>query len=119
MSVMLETSVGDIVIDLFWEKCRQACINFIKLCKIKYYNGATFVELIKYRLGKVSVPGKKPTTIFEYNINANVRITQGEQNKFFRDEIQQDFKIKRKGLIGTANLGPHLNTSDVDYLDLT
>ena len=37
----------------------------------------------------------------------------GENNRFFKDEIQTDFKIKKKGLVGTANLGPNLNHSDV------
>ena len=38
MSVLLETSVGDIVIDLFIDECPKTCINFLKLCKVKYYN---------------------------------------------------------------------------------
>ncbi|KAL2798549.1 cyclophilin-like domain-containing protein [Aspergillus keveii] len=38
MSVLLETSLGDIVIDLLVEESPKACENFVKLCKIKYYN---------------------------------------------------------------------------------
>lgn len=38
MSVLLETSLGDIVIDLEVESCPKTCENFIKLCKIYYYN---------------------------------------------------------------------------------
>ncbi|KAM5482703.1 Peptidyl-prolyl cis-trans isomerase-like 4 [Microsporum audouinii] len=38
MSVLLETSLGDIVIDLLTESSPAACENFLKLCKIKYYN---------------------------------------------------------------------------------
>ncbi|GAB0134167.1 Peptidyl-prolyl cis-trans isomerase cyp10 [Epichloe bromicola] len=38
MSVLLETSLGDIVIDLLVEHAPKLCENFIKLCKIKYYN---------------------------------------------------------------------------------
>lgn len=33
MSVLLETSKGDIVIDLFCNECPVACKNFLKLCK--------------------------------------------------------------------------------------
>lgn len=33
MAVLLETSRGDIVIDLFVEDCPLACRNFLKLCK--------------------------------------------------------------------------------------
>jgi peptidyl-prolyl cis-trans isomerase-like 4 len=42
MSVLLETSVGDIVIDLHVKEAPKACLNFIKLCKIKYYTGCMF-----------------------------------------------------------------------------
>ena len=32
MSVLIETSMGDIVIDLFTDLCPNACKNFLKLC---------------------------------------------------------------------------------------
>ncbi|KAK7728543.1 Peptidyl-prolyl cis-trans isomerase-like 4 [Botryosphaeria dothidea] len=40
MSVLLETSVGDIVIDLLVSEAPKCCENFLKLCKIKYFNYA-------------------------------------------------------------------------------
>lgn len=38
MSLLLETSLGDIVIDLEDEACPRTCENFLKLCKAYYYN---------------------------------------------------------------------------------
>ena len=40
MSVIIETSVGDLVIDLLVDNTpvSKVCENFLKLCKIKYYN---------------------------------------------------------------------------------
>lgn len=38
MSVLLETSAGDIVIDLLVDYAPKECENFLKLCKVKYYN---------------------------------------------------------------------------------
>lgn len=38
MSVLLETSMGDLVIDLYVDKVPKNCLNFLKLCKLKYYN---------------------------------------------------------------------------------
>ncbi|KAJ5096301.1 Nucleotide-binding alpha-beta plait [Penicillium alfredii] len=38
MSALLETSLGDIVIDLLVDESPKACQNFLKLCKTKYYN---------------------------------------------------------------------------------
>lgn len=40
MSVLLETSAGDITVDLFTADAPKSCENFLKLCKIKYYNYA-------------------------------------------------------------------------------
>ena len=42
MSVLLETSLGEIVIDLYTEKAPKTCQNFLKLCKTKYYNFSPF-----------------------------------------------------------------------------
>lgn len=47
MSVLLETSLGDIVIDLYVKKCPKTCENFIKLCKTKYYNFCLFHNVQK------------------------------------------------------------------------
>lgn len=33
MAVLLETSKGDLVIDLFVDDCRNGAKNFLKLCK--------------------------------------------------------------------------------------
>ena len=33
MAVLLETSKGDLVVDLFTDDCPQAATNFLKLCK--------------------------------------------------------------------------------------
>jgi peptidyl-prolyl cis-trans isomerase-like 4 len=42
MSVLFETSVGDIIIDLETELCPKTCENFLKLCKVYYYNMNAF-----------------------------------------------------------------------------
>lgn len=39
MAVLLETSIGDLVIDLYTEDSPNFASTFIKLCKIKYYHG--------------------------------------------------------------------------------
>lgn len=42
MSVIIETSVGEITIDLMVDVAPIACKNFLKLCKMKYYNNCIF-----------------------------------------------------------------------------
>ena len=38
MAVIIETSMGELTIDLHTDLCPMATKNFLKLCKIKYYN---------------------------------------------------------------------------------
>lgn len=38
MSVVIETTLGDLTVDLFLTERPMACLNFLKLCKLKYYN---------------------------------------------------------------------------------
>lgn len=45
MSVLLETSCGDIIIDLHFKITPKACLNFLKLCHIKYYNDCHFFRI--------------------------------------------------------------------------
>ncbi|KAI5290272.1 Peptidyl-prolyl cis-trans isomerase cyp6 [Ascosphaera aggregata] len=47
MSVLLETSLGDIVIDLMVDQAPKCCENFLKLCKIKYYNFSPIFKVQK------------------------------------------------------------------------
>ncbi len=50
MSVLLETSLGDLVIDLDVENCPKTCENFLKLCKIYYYNLNAFFNGAPHQL---------------------------------------------------------------------
>ncbi|GAA99028.1 uncharacterized protein L969DRAFT_84230 [Mixia osmundae IAM 14324] len=45
MSVLFETSLGDIVVDLEAEQCPKTCLNFLKLCKMYYYNFNSFFNV--------------------------------------------------------------------------
>lgn len=110
MSVLLETSLGDIVVDLFVDKCPLACENFIKLCKIKFYNNSLFLNVEKDYLCKIGSIGVEPTSIYS--------VINGEEHRYFKGEVQQDLKLNRKGLLGTANLGPDLNHSEF-FITLT
>ena len=47
MSVLFETSAGEIVIDLFVKQCPKTALNFLKLCKLKYYNNCLFYNVQK------------------------------------------------------------------------
>lgn len=42
MSVLIETSLGDLVIDLEVKQCPATCRNFLALCKSYKYNFCAF-----------------------------------------------------------------------------
>lgn len=71
MSVILETSVGDITIDLFLQECPKTCLNFLKLCKVKYYNNVIFHNIQKdyiIQSGDPGGDGKGGESVFGYGI---------------------------------------------------
>lgn len=111
MSVLLITSLGDIVIDLYTKECPKATLNFLKLCKIKYYNNCLFFDVQK---GYIAQTGehlnKESTSIFG--------IVHGNKFKYFEDEINQKFKHDQIGIVATSNKGPNMNTSGF-YIQLT
>jgi peptidyl-prolyl cis-trans isomerase SDCCAG10 len=46
LQVLLNTSIGDIDIELWSKEAPKACRNFIQLCMEGYYNGTIFHRII-------------------------------------------------------------------------
>ncbi|OWM86056.1 hypothetical protein CDL15_Pgr027282 [Punica granatum] len=120
MSVLLVTSLGDLVVDLHTDKCPLTCKNFLKLCKIKYYNGCLFHTVQKDFTAQTGDPtgtGKGGDSIYKF--------LYGDQARFFADEIHLDLKHSKMGTVAMASAGENLNASqfyltlrdDLDYLD--
>lgn len=53
MAILIETSLGDIVLDLKISFAPKTCLNIIKLCKAKYYNNALVFEVEKDYTAKI------------------------------------------------------------------
>ena len=83
MSVLLETSAGEIVIDLYVELCPKITKNFLKLCKMKYYNECLFFN-VQYNL--IAQTGD-PTGTGDGG-NSFEGLISGRKNRFLPDEIQ-------------------------------
>ncbi|KAL0443179.1 UNVERIFIED_CONTAM: Peptidyl-prolyl cis-trans isomerase CYP59 [Sesamum latifolium] len=120
MSVMIVTSLGDIVVDLFTDRCPLTCKNFLKLCKIKYYNGCLFHTVQKDFTAQTGDPtgtGSGGDSVYKF--------LYGDQARFFGDEIHLDVKHSKTGTVAMASAGENLNASqfyitlrdDLDYLD--
>ncbi|KAL4171514.1 hypothetical protein KRP22_009609 [Phytophthora ramorum] len=124
MSVLVETTLGALVLDLFVEDCPLACTNFLKLCKTKYYHGCLFFnvqENFMVQAGDPTATGGGGDSIYGK--------LYGAQARFFEDELprakgrsHQD----RSGLLGMASGSANQNASqfyittraeDMAYLD--
>ena len=93
MSVVLETSVGTLVIDLHVNECPNACKNFLKLCKSKYYNNCLFFKIEKNFVARTGDPtgtGKGGSS-FEGLNGGNAR---------FPKEISRKIRHNRIGSVG-------------------
>lgn len=98
-NAVLETNQGSIVIKLFPDKAPKTVENFIGLIKKGYYDGIIFHRVIK----DFMIQGGDPTGTG----------MGGESiwGKSFEDEVTQDLKFDRKGLLAMANAGPNTNGS--------
>ncbi|ETO71452.1 hypothetical protein F444_12223 [Phytophthora nicotianae P1976] len=124
MSVLVETTLGALVLDLFVEDCPLACTNFLKLCKTKYYHGCLFFnvqENFMVQAGDPTATGTGGDSIF-----GNL---YGAQARFFEDELPKTkgrSHEDRSGLVGMASSSANQNASqfyittraeDMAYLD--
>ncbi|XP_052808947.1 peptidyl-prolyl cis-trans isomerase-like 4 isoform X1 [Mya arenaria] len=120
MSVLVETSLGNITIDLWTDERPKCCKNFLKLCKIKYYNFCLFHSVQRNLVAQTGDPtgtGKGGESIYG--------LLYGEQAKYFDMENVPRMKHKTIGTVSMVNNGGHMHGSQffitlgagLDYLD--
>ncbi|XP_066461536.1 peptidyl-prolyl cis-trans isomerase-like 4 isoform X2 [Eleutherodactylus coqui] len=120
MAVLLETTLGDVVIDLYTEERPRACLNFLKLCKIKYYNYCLIHNVQRdfiIQTGDPSGSGRGGESIFSK--------LYGDQARYFEPEKVPRIKHKKLGTVSLVNNGSDQHGSqflittgvDLDYLD--
>jgi len=97
--VVLETNQGIIQIKLFSEIAPKACENMIGLIKKGYYEGIIFHRIIK----DFMIQGGDPT--------GTGRGGSSLWGDSFEDEVRQEVKFDRPGLLAMANSGPNTNGS--------
>lgn len=97
--IVLLTNQGSITIKLFPYIAPKAVENFVGLVKKGYYNGIIFHRVIKGFM----IQGGDPTGTG----------MGGESiwGKPFEDEVSENVKFDRKGLVAMANSGPNTNGS--------
>ncbi|XP_062293033.1 peptidyl-prolyl cis-trans isomerase-like 4 [Scomber scombrus] len=120
MAVLLETTLGDVVIDLFTDERPKTCLNFLKLCKIKYYNYCLVHNVQRdfiMQTGDPTGTGRGGESIFSK--------LYGDQARFFEAEKTPRIKHRKKGTVSMVNNGNDQHGSqflitageNLDYLD--
>ncbi|XP_068609774.1 peptidyl-prolyl cis-trans isomerase-like 4 [Brachionichthys hirsutus] len=120
MAVLLETTLGDIVIDLFIEERPKTCLNFLKLCKIKYYNYCLIHNVQRdfiVQTGDPTGTGRGGESVYSK--------LYGDQARFFDTEKVPRIKHRKMGTVSMVNNGSNQHGSqflittgeNLDYLD--
>ncbi|VDD82769.1 unnamed protein product [Mesocestoides corti] len=120
MAVLLETSLGSFVIDLYTGERPKCSLNFLKLCKVHYYSGCLFHSVQRNLVAQTGDPtgtGRGGSSIYEQ--------LYGEQARFFDCELVPKIYHKKRGLVSMVNNGNGQHASqffvtladDLDYLN--
>ena len=105
--VLLQTTAGDILLELFAKQTPLASRNFLQLCLDGYYNGTIFHRLVP---GFV-IQGGDPTGTGD----GGEAIYDGGT---FADEFHARLKFNRRGLLGMANSGRRDDNGSQFFLTL-
>ncbi|KAG7460472.1 peptidyl-prolyl cis-trans isomerase-like 4 [Solea senegalensis] len=100
MAVLLETTLGDIVIDLYTDERPKTSLNFLKLCKIKYYNYCLIHNVQRdfiVQSGDPTGTGRGGESIYSK--------LYGDQASFFDVEKVPRIKHKKSGTVSMVNNG--------------
>ncbi|KAK4934867.1 Peptidyl-prolyl cis-trans isomerase-like 1 [Elasticomyces elasticus] len=98
-NVVLETSMGQITIELYTEHAPRTCKNFATLASCKYYDMTVFHRIIP----NFMIQGGDPTST-----GRGGRSIYGSK---FPDEIHPLLKHAGAGILSMANSGPDSNGS--------
>lgn len=94
MSVIIETTLGDFTIDLFVKERPRACLNFLKLCKIKYYNYNLFHTINRNFIAQTGDP-----TGTRNGGESMFGVLEGPLKRYFEAEKQPRIKHTNMGLV--------------------
>lgn len=100
--VLLKTTAGDLVLELFAKQTPLASRNFLQHCLDGYYDNTVFHRLVPGFI----IQGGDPTGL------GTGGVSTFDNGAPFADEFHSRLKFNRRGLLGMANSGePNDNTS--------
>ena len=92
----IETSKGEMVIDLFQEESPQTVNNFVFLALNRYYDGVPFHRVLEDFMAQTGDPTGSG---------------RGGPGYTFADELDSDLTHDSRGIVSMANAGPGTNGS--------
>ncbi|KYN35000.1 Peptidyl-prolyl cis-trans isomerase-like 4 [Trachymyrmex septentrionalis] len=103
MAVVIETTIGDFTVDLYTDERPQTTQNFLKLCKLKYYNWNLFHSVQTNFIAQTGDPtgtGKGGESVYG--------IVLGEKARYYEAEQIPKIKHSRVGLLSMVNCGNNM-----------
>ncbi|CAG0881891.1 unnamed protein product [Darwinula stevensoni] len=97
--VALNTAMGEILLELYWQHAPITCRNFAELARRGYYDGSKFHRIIRDFMlqgGDPTGTGRGGASIYGRN---------------FEDEVHPDLRHTGAGILSMANSGPNTNGS--------
>jgi len=95
-SVIINTSMGDIVVELYWDAAPRTCANFVQLAQKDFYNNIIFHRVIPDFMIQVGCPSGTgtggPGYAFPDEINADaLGLSAGlaQENPYLHRDMQQ------------------------------
>jgi len=104
MSVVIETTKGVFTVDLYTEQRPKVCKNFLKLCKIKYYNGCLFHSVQSSFIAQTG----DPSGVGRDGGESVYRHVYGDQARFFEGDVMPKIKHKVPGTLSMVNTGNNM-----------
>lgn len=98
MSVVIETTLGDLTVDLYTVERPRTCLNFLKLCKLKYYNLCLFHKVEQNFVAQTGDPsgsGRGGESIFAK--------LYGDQARYFEVEKKPRLKHVKLGTLSMVS----------------
>ncbi|XP_016999052.2 peptidyl-prolyl cis-trans isomerase sig-7 [Drosophila takahashii] len=103
MSVVIETTLGDLTVDLFTSERPIACMNFLKLCRLKYYNFNLFHTVQQGFIAQTGDPsgaGDGGSSIWG--------VVEGMHKRFFEAEYLPRIHHSSAGMLSLVSAGKNL-----------
>lgn len=103
MSIVIETTIGDLTVDLFIQERPKACLNFLKLCKLKYYNYNLFHTIEHGFIAQTGDP-----TGAQSGGESVWGVIEGAHKRYFEAESLPKIRHTETGLLSMVSTGDNM-----------